>query len=239
MTVRGEPRWHRRWARLWMRQAHRQGVGRAASWLAGLFLPPLYGRVPLAGMNPRGYLSPRAHLFHPGLSLGRHCFIGDRVLFYRDSGGADVTLGDGVHIHQDTVVQTGQGGRISIGDGTHIQSRCQLSAYLGALTIGARVEIAPNCAFYSYNHGMDGTTSIREQPLVSSGGISVGDEAWIGFGAILLDGARIGRGAVIGAGAVVVGEVPACAVAIGVPARIVGMRGELPTRSSADERAVG
>lgn len=224
-----------------MQQAHRQGVGRAAAWLAGLSLPPLYGRVPLAGMNPCGYLSPHAQLFHSGLSLGRHCFIGDHVLFYRDRGGADVTVGDGVHIHQGTVVQTGQGGRISIGDGTHIQSRCQLSAYLGALTIGAQVEIAPNCAFYSYNHGMDGMTPIREQPLVSSGGISVGDEAWIGFGAILLDGARIGRGAVIGAGAVVVGEIPAYAIAVGVPARVEGMRGELrkpPLCSSANECAM-
>ncbi len=224
-----------------MQQAHRQGVGRAAAWLAGLPLPPLYGRVPLAGMNPCGYLSPRAQLFHSGLSLGRHCFIGDHVLFYRDRGGADVTVGDGVHIHQGTVVQTGQGGRISIGDGTHIQSCCQLSAYLGELTIGARVEIAPNCAFYPYDHGMDGMAPIREQPLVSSGGISVGDEAWIGFGVILLDGARIGRGAVIGAGAVVVGEIPAYAIAVGVPARVAGMRGELrkpPLCSSANECAM-
>ena len=50
------------------------------------------------------------------------------------------------------------------------------------------------------------------------------DDAWLGLGVIVLDGVTIGRGAVIGAGAVVTGDVPPYAIAVGVPARVVGSR---------------
>jgi acetyltransferase-like isoleucine patch superfamily enzyme len=46
------------------------------------------------------------------------------------------------------------------------------------------------------------------------------------MGVNVLEGVRIGQGAVIGAGAVVTKDVPAYAVAVGVPARVVRMRGQ-------------
>jgi galactoside O-acetyltransferase len=49
----------------------------------------------------------------------------------------------------------------------------------------------------------------------------VSEEVWIGAGAIILGGVTIGRGAVIAAGAVVREDVPAGAVAGGVPARVL------------------
>ena len=66
--------------------------------------------------------------------------------------------------------------------------------------------------------------SIRGQPFQSKGGISIGDEAWLGVGVIVLDGARIGEGAVVGAGAVVTNEIPAGSIAVGVPARVIDKR---------------
>jgi serine acetyltransferase len=45
----------------------------------------------------------------------------------------------------------------------------------------------------------------------------------------VLDGVRIGKGAVIGAGAVVTNDIPDGAIAVGVPARVVKMRGEIPS----------
>ena len=51
------------------------------------------------------------------------------------------------------------------------------------------------------------------------------DDVWLGVGVTVLDGVRIGQGAVIAAGAVVTSSVPAGAIAGGVPARIIGMRG--------------
>ncbi len=65
---------------------------------------------------------------------------------------------------------------------------------------------------------------MMDQPLVSRGGITVGDGAWIGYGAIILDGVTIGSGAVIGAGSVVKRDIPDYAIAAGTPAKVIKMR---------------
>ena len=61
-----------------------------------------------------------------------------------------------------------------------------------------------------------------------SKGVTVGRGAWLGAGAKILDGVRVGDGAVIGAGAVVRSDVPDHAIAVGMPARVVGQRGGTP-----------
>lgn len=213
-----------RWTQFWMKYAGLGPAGKAASWLAGLLAPPYYGRTALAELNPRGYISPKATIYHSSLKLGAHIFVGDHVLIYRDHDGGPVNLSTGVHLYRDTIIQTGEGGSLSIGEHTHIQPRCQFSAYKSPIQIGNRVEIAPNCAFYSYDHGIALDRPVRDQPLQTKGGIIVGDEAWLGVGVIVLDGVRIGKGAVIGAGSVVARDVPDNAVAFGVPARVVKMR---------------
>jgi acetyltransferase-like isoleucine patch superfamily enzyme len=219
-----KPKLERRWRRGWMKLAHRRPAGSLAARLAGLGLPPHTGKVQLARFSAEGYVSPSARISHDGFVLGQHCFVGDHVLVLREAGGETVELGDRVHVHEDNNLQTGQGGAIHIGSDTHIQPRCQFSAYIGDIRIGQGVEIAPNCGFYPYNHGMARHLPIRQQPLESRGGIVIEDEAWLGFGAIVLDGAAIRRGAVVAAGAVVSGEIPEYAIAGGAPARVIGMR---------------
>jgi len=54
--------------------------------------------------------------------------------------------------------------------------------------------------------------------------IIVGDDVWIGYGAIVLSGLIIGRGAIIASGSVVASDIPAYAIAAGYPARKVGQR---------------
>lgn len=206
-----------------MRLAHLPGIGSIATRCAALGLRPLYRAVPLADWHPKGYISPSARLAHPEFSVGEHCFIGEKVLIYQDHRGLGVTLGRKVHLHESNTIQTGDGGSVD-GDETHIQPRCQVSAYCGKVEIGKRVEIAPSCAFYPYNHGMQPGTPIRAQPLYSRSGIVVGDDAWLGFGVILLDGAHVGEGAVIAAGSVVNATIPPNAIAAGAPARVVSFR---------------
>lgn len=199
-------------------------MGRCACGLAGLFSPPFYGRVPLASIGRNGYVSPTATIHHPGLTINRKTFIGDHVMIYQDPEGGSVDLGKGVHVHRHTTIQTGKSGRVVIGEGTHLQPRCQLSAYKGSIIIGERVEIAPNCAFYPYGHGMNAGEAIVKQPLQSKGDIVIGDDVWLGFGVIVLDGVKIGQGAVIGAGSVVSKDIPDMAIAVGVPAKVVKIR---------------
>jgi phosphonate metabolism protein (transferase hexapeptide repeat family) len=52
----------------------------------------------------------------------------------------------------------------------------------------------------------------------------IGHDTWLGHGAIVMPGVSVGDGAVIGSGAVVTHDVPAFAVAVGVPARVIRMR---------------
>lgn len=215
-----------RWARFWMRLAGRSATGRAATWLASLGAPPFYRRTALASLHPQGYIAPSATIAHADLRLGRHVYIGDRVLIYQDHEGGAVEIGAGSHLYGDTAIQTGAGGCLSIGAQTYIQPRCQFSAYKAPIHIGNSVQIAPNCAFYPYDHGVAPGVPIARQPLQSRGPIIVEDEAWLGFGVIVLAGVRIGKGAVVGAGAVVTRDIPANAIASGVPARVVKMRGD-------------
>ena len=192
--------------------------------MASVSSPPYLGRLYLARLTSNGFVDWSAQIHHSHLRLGRHVFIGDRVVVYENKGGGVVALGDGVRIMRDTVLETGQGGRITIGEETFVHPRCQLMAYKGELRIGSKVQIAPGCAFYPYNHGVEPDAPIKHQPLVSEGGITIGDESWIGYGVIVLDGVSIGRGAVVGAGAVVTKDVPENAIAVGVPARVVRSR---------------
>ncbi|MEW5746923.1 MAG: acyltransferase [Nitrospirota bacterium] len=171
-------------------------------------------------------MDPQAILNHPCLTMGENVFIADRVVINQAQGAGAVDLGDRVHLLRDTVIATGDGGAISIGADTYIQPRCQIMGYKGPIRIGCGVQIAPHCALYSYNHRFEPGEFIRLQPLTTKGGITVGDDAWLGFGVIVLDGVRIGRGAVIGAGSVVTRDIPDHAIAAGVPARVIRMRGE-------------
>jgi len=208
-----------------MRFAGTGRTGRVAMWLAGWFYPPYKARHALARISPNGYISPHATLHHPGLSLGIHDFIGDGVTIFGRAADEKVMLGDEVFINKDTIIETGYQGSLVIGDRTTIQPRCQFSAYKGEIHIGTDVQIAPNCAFYPYNHSMSADVEMKNQPLISKGGIRIEDDVWLGYGVIVLDGVCIGKGAVIGAGSVVNRDIPAGTIAAGVPARVVKNRG--------------
>ena len=199
-------------------------LGRITTWVATWFAPPYKERRRLARYHRNGYIAPSATIHHAERQFGENSFIGDRVLVFQDHEGGSVELGDRVHIHQDTCLQTGKGGSISIGADTHVQPRCLFSAYKAPITVGCGVQIAPNCAFYSYAHGIAPGAPIQQQPLQTKGGIIIDDDAWIGHGVIVLDGVRIGKGAVVGAGAVVTKDIPDGAIAAGSPARVLKQR---------------
>jgi len=199
-------------------------LGKLATRVATIGIPPYYERCRLSAFNPNGYISFRAIIYHNDLHLNKRVFIDDHVFIYRDKGGGSVSFGEQVLIFRGSIIQTGQGGSVAIGARTSLQPRCQLSAYKSPINIGSDVQIAPNCAFYPYNHGIARGDLIRVQPLQSKGGIVIGDDAWLGVSVTVLDGATIGKGAVIGAGSVVNDHIPDYAVASGVPAKVVRMR---------------
>ncbi len=213
-----------RWERFWMGFADQTALGRLACALAGLFAGPYKARTYLAGLSGRAYVSPRASIHHSRLKLGLNVFVGDGVVIYGRGETGLVTIGRGSHVHRDCILETGEGGSVIIGEETSIQPRCVLSAYVGSISIGSMVQVAPHCAFYAYDHTVVPGMPIKHQPLKTKGGIVVEDDAWLGFGVIVLDGVRIGTGAVVGAGSVVTRDVPNGAIAAGVPARVLKLR---------------
>jgi acetyltransferase-like isoleucine patch superfamily enzyme len=195
-----------------------------AARIACLGTLPFHHRSHFANHCAKGFIAPTVVISNPETSIGKHVYLGDRLMITRNRAGGSVKLADRVHLYGDSCLETGLGGNIYIGQGAHMQPGCRIHAFISDITIGSHVEIAPHCAFYSYDHGMMVGKPIMDQPLASKGRIVVGDGAWIGHGVTVLQGVRIGEGAVIGAGAVVVDDIPENAIAVGVPARVVGYR---------------
>jgi acetyltransferase-like isoleucine patch superfamily enzyme len=220
-----------RWIRFWMRFAGLNDIGRIAARFVSWFAPPHKASVALAALNRRGFIAPSAILFHKNLRLGANILIGDRVVIFQNKDGGPVNIGDRVQILRDTTIETGFGGSIQIGNNTSIHPRGQINAYKSSIEIGIGVEIAPNCAFYSYDHGLGLDKNISEQPLETKGKIVVGDHAWLGVGVIVLSGVRIGKGAAIGAGSVVTHDIPDESVAVGIPARVIKMRADIDQKT--------
>jgi acetyltransferase-like isoleucine patch superfamily enzyme len=138
-----------------------------------------------------------------------------------------VELGDRVQLNRETVIELFAGGQVRLGVDSSVQPRCQFTAAVAPILIGARVQIASYCAFYPYDHGIAPGQPIMNQPLTSKGPIVIEDDAWIGLGVTVLSGVTIGSGAVIGAGAVVTRDVPAGAIVGGNPARVLKFREDL------------
>jgi len=226
-------RWRLIWARWWVPLSGRSPAGRVAARLAVWFSPPYKARLYLAQVAPKGFISPYATVYHPDLRLGKHVFVGDHVIIYQNDAQGRIELGDGVRVFDGALLETGHGGAIRVGAGSRIHRGCQLVAHKGAILIGRDVGLAPSCALYAYNHGVAPTQPISTQPLQTRGPIVIEDHAWLGVGVIVLDGVRIGTGAVIGAGAVVTEDIPANAIAAGVPARVVATRASLAAVAAA------
>ncbi len=217
-------RLRRSWETFWMSLAGPGRLSRVACWLAGLPTPGYKGRRHLASRCRRGYIAPSAVLAHDDCRFGDHVFIGENVAIFKANGGGHFALGTQSSIHKGGIIEIGQGGSLEIGANTHIQPRCQLSAYVGNIRIGSNVQIAPACAMYPYNHGIAKDTQIMDQPLTSKGGIVIEDDAWLGYGVIVLDGVKIGKGAVVGAGSLVTADIPDYGVAVGSPAKTIKQR---------------
>jgi len=92
-----------------------------------------------------------------------------------------------------------------------------------AVTVGARTQIGPAVQIYTADHPRD--PAVRRTGAEFGRPIQIGQDVWIGGGAIILPGVTIGDNAVIGAGSVVTRDVPADSTARGNPARITAAPG--------------
>ncbi|MCU0664023.1 MAG: acyltransferase [Myxococcota bacterium] len=154
-------------------------------------------------------------------SLGDAAVVEDSVRIFHP---ASVSIGQGVYVGHDVVLDGYHAGALTIGEGTWIGAACFLHGAAG-LHIGRCVGIGPRVVMLTSEHELHRVSvPVLHAPLRLRQ-VRIGDGADIGAGAIILPGSEIGEGAVIGAGAVVSGEIPAFAVAVGCPAKVVRIRG--------------
>ncbi|MCX7593606.1 MAG: acyltransferase, partial [Fischerella sp.] len=88
---------------------------------------------------------------------------------------------------------------------------------------GQHCAIGPGCYITDHDHGLDLNCTPLEQPMVAKS-TQIGDRVWIGANVTILKGVTIGRDSVIGAGSVVTKDIPAQAIAVGVPAKVIKYR---------------
>ncbi len=157
-------------------------------------LPPLE-------LGPGTIVSTGAVVF-AGTTIGARGIVGDQACVReRCAIGDDVVIGRGSLVENDT----------SVGDRTKIQADAYVTAYS---TLEEDVFIAP-CVITTNDNFMGRTEkrhALRKGPTVRRG-------ARVGGGAVLLPGIEIGEEAFVGAGALVLRDVPARAVVVGNPAR--------------------
>ena len=157
------------------------------------------------------------------------------------ASAGDMSFGDEVYVDSSAAVFCS---RLDLGDRAYIGAHAYVTGDVeagpdstinpfavvrGEIRLGAGVRIGAHSSLLAFNHGFAADRPVFRQPVTSKG-IVVGDDVWIGSNVTVLDGVSIGSHAVIGAGAVVTKDVPEWAIVAGNPARVLrDRRDERPT----------
>lgn len=163
-------------------------------------------------------------LRHPHkIHIGDNVMIDDNCLL--DAKGATnrgIRIGNGVFLGRNSILSS-KNGDIDLAEGVNIGFNCEVFS-ASRVSIGRDTLLAAYCYVIGGDHDWsDPSQSVLEQGRKSSG-VSIGAGAWLGAGVKVLDGASIGDRAVVGAGAVVKDAVPDAAIAVGMPAKVIGSR---------------
>jgi len=199
-------------------------VAQARPGALGLALRKLMYPWLLGSCGPGVIFGQNVVLRHPHkIHIGRNVVIDDNCLLdAKGDTNRGIRIGDGVFVGRNTILSC-KNGDIELADGANLGFNCEVFS-------ASRVTIGPSVlmAAYTYVIGGDHDFSDTSKPVLAQGrtsaGVTIGEGAWLGAGAKILDGVTIGAHAVVGAGAVVKDDVPPHAVAVGMPARVVSTR---------------
>jgi acetyltransferase-like isoleucine patch superfamily enzyme len=175
----------------------------------------------------------------PGnVRVSTDCYLERKDSFkrFRSTREPGMVLGDRVKVYTWTDFNLEPAGLLEVGNDSILVGAVFMCAE--HICIGRRVIVSYNVTIADSDfHPRD--PELRKQdaianapegkrsgrPAVIAKPVIIEDDAWIGIGAILLKGVRIGQGARVGAGAVVTSDVPAGATVAGNPARLAGESG--------------
>lgn len=153
---------------------------------------------------------------HPGADVGHGVRVRERCRFILDPT-ATLELADGCEIDAGTTVAVFGKGALRLGQGAFVGHHGTLAAH-ESVSIGAGAFLAELVSVRDHDHTVGQPPSSGKVDVAP---VVIGRDAWVGAKATVLRGAQIGGGAVVAAHAVVRGEIPAGALAAGIPARVV------------------
>lgn len=135
------------------------------------------------------------------------------------------SVGEKVQIHESCSFN--HNGQIAFGNNISIQRDCTFSGH-GGIQIGNGVVISHCVDIFTgeHNYNSDDLEFLPFDERFVCAPVIIGDYVWIGSHTVILPGVKIGEGAVVGACSVVTKDIPACAVAVGNPARVIRYRNE-------------
>jgi acetyltransferase-like isoleucine patch superfamily enzyme len=169
--------------------------------------------------------------------VGPDCFLERRASFDRVRSARDpaVVLGRGVSVYMWTAFSVDPGGLVEVGDESvlvGVSFMCADHIRVGRRVVLSHQVVVADSDFHPHDPDERRRDAIAnapggdpaDRPRVETAPVTIEDDAWVGIGAIVLKGVRIGAGARVAAGAVVTRDVPAGARAEGNPARPVASR---------------
>ncbi|HEX2950571.1 MAG TPA: acyltransferase [Armatimonadota bacterium] len=158
-------------------------------------------------------------LWNPRLKIDRSSFVKFGNVRFNTSWG-EIVIGKKCHIYGGNLeAYLTVGDRVNIIGGLKIGGSGKYRVIIGDDTwIAPNVYICPNTHQYKKRGLTITAQGIHGHDIV------IGSDCWIGVNVVISPGVSIGNGAVIGANAVVTKDIPDYAVAVGVPARIIGYR---------------
>ena len=148
-----------------------------------------------------------------------------RMKEFNDSSPADMEgrarlmqemFGQGEKIWVEPPIYFMYGKHIFIGEGTYINVNCTFVDD-GRIEIGKNVLFGPSVTVATVGHPIN--PAMREYMYADT--VKIGDNVWVGGGAIICPGITIGENSVIGAGSVVTHDIPANSVAAGNPCKVI------------------
>jgi acetyltransferase-like isoleucine patch superfamily enzyme len=137
-----------------------------------------------------------------------------------------ISLGKNVWI-QDSVIINANRGDVSLGDRSWLGPFCLVYGN-GGVHIGSNVLVAAHTTINTVSHSAKRCDiPVNDQPVLTDP-VTIEDDVWIGLNAVVLQGVTIGQGSIVGAGAVVNKSLPPWSIAVGVPAKVIGLRDGAP-----------
>lgn len=163
-------------------------------------------------------------LRHPWkIRIGDNVVVDDLVLLdAKGETNKGIEIGSDVFLGRGSILSC-KNGDIVLGEHANLGFHCEIFS-------GSRVEVGAYGLFAAYTYLVGGGHDFEQAavPVIeqqrSSKGITLGENVWLGTGAKVLDGVTIGKDVVVGANAVVSSDLPAGAVAAGIPAKVLRSR---------------